>query len=65
MSEIKRFFVERKEDFREENTALIQSLRRDLGLDALENVQVIRRYDFGVYENHWTTILGKCRLSCG
>ena len=45
MSEIKRFFVERKEDFREENTALIQSLRRDLGLDALENVQVIRRYD--------------------
>lgn len=45
MSEIKRFFVERKEDFHEENTALIQSLRRDLGLDALENVQVIRRYD--------------------
>ena len=27
---------ERKEDFREENTALIQSLRRDLGLDALD-----------------------------
>ena len=45
MSEIKRFFVERKEDFRAENNALIQSLRRDLGLEALENVQIIRRYD--------------------
>ena len=45
MSEIKRFFVERKEDFREENVALLQSLRRDLSLNALEDVHLIRRYD--------------------
>ena len=38
MSEIKRFFVERKEEFREENTALLQSLRRDLGLKGLDGV---------------------------
>ena len=45
MSEIKRFFVERKEEFREENTALLQSLRRDLGLKGLDDVRIIRRYD--------------------
>ena len=45
MSEIKRFFVERKPDFREENAALCSSLRRDLGLTGLEDVQIIRRYD--------------------
>lgn len=49
MSDIKRFFVERKEAFREENAALLQSLRRDLGLDALEDVQIIRRYDLDVH----------------
>ncbi len=49
MSDIKRFFVERKEAFREENAALLQSLRRDLGLDALEDVQIIRRYDLDMH----------------
>ena len=48
MSEIKRFFVERKADFREENVALLQSLRRDLGLEHLEDVHLIRRYDLAL-----------------
>lgn len=51
MSEIKRFFVERKADFREENTALLQSLVRDLGLSTLEDVRIIRRYDLDLDES--------------
>lgn len=48
MSDIKRFFVERKPAFREENAALLQSLRRDLGLTRLEDVRIIRRYDLAL-----------------
>ncbi|MDO4281278.1 MAG: phosphoribosylformylglycinamidine synthase, partial [Peptococcaceae bacterium] len=48
MSDIKRFFVERKEDFREENQALLQSLHRDLGLASLSDVRIIRRYDLAL-----------------
>ena len=51
MSDIKRFFVERKEEFREENAALVQSLQRDLALKGLENVQIIRRYDLDLNES--------------
>ncbi len=45
MSEIKRFFVERKENFRQENEALKQAFIKELGINGLENVQIIRRYD--------------------
>ena len=58
MSEIKRFFVERKADFREENTALLQSLVRDLGLSALEDVRIIRRYDLDLDESFDTKKIG-------
>ena len=63
MSEIKRFFVERKADFREENTALLQSLVRDLGLSALEDVRIIRRYDLDLDESFDTKKIGDLVLS--
>ena len=63
MSEIKRFFVERKADFREENTALLQSLVRDLGLSTLEDVRIIRRYDLDLDESFDTKKIGDLVLS--
>ena len=63
MSEIKRFFVERKADFREENMALLQSLVRDLGLSALEDVRIIRRYDLDLDESFDTKKIGDLVLS--
>ena len=63
MSEIKRFFVERKAAFREENVALLQSLVRDLSLSTLSDVRIIRRYDLELDAQLDTKTIGDLVLS--
>ena len=45
MSEIKRFFVARREDFRQSDQALCETLVRELGISALKEVRILSRYD--------------------
>ena len=45
MNEIKRFFVARREDFRQSDFALRDTLKEELGITALEDVRSLRRYD--------------------
>ena len=53
---IRRLYVEKRENFRQEAATLLEDIRRDLGLHEIASLRYLLRYDVeGIPEDVWET----------